>query len=280
MAGTLYLVATPIGNLGDFSPRAVETLQAADFIAAEDTRVSLKLLNHFGVKKPLVSYHAHNHVTAGPSILRRLLDGETCALVTDAGTPAVSDPGEDLVRLCAGADVPVMSIPGCCAAVNALAVSALPTGRFCFEGFLPVNQKGRRKRLEALKGEERTMLFHEAPHKLRGTLEDLCAAFGPDRRAALCRELTKLHEETLRATLGDLRDLYRERVPRGEYVLVVAGAEPEAEPVSSVEDAAAAALAMEGVRLKDAAALAAERAGLRKNEVYAAALALREAQES
>ena len=192
MSGTLYLVATPIGNLGDFSPRAVETLEAVDFIAAEDTRVSVKLLNHFNIKKPLVSYHEHNHVTAGQSILARLLAGESCALVTDAGTPAISDPGEDLVRLCAENGVEVLSIPGCCAAVNALAVSGLPTGRFTFEGFLTVNKKSRRERLDSLKVEERTMIFHEAPHKLRTTLEDLCAAFGPERRVALCRELTKL----------------------------------------------------------------------------------------
>ena len=164
MSGTLYLVATPIGNLGDFSPRAVETLRTVDFLAAEDTRVSLKLCNHFEIKKSLVSYHEHNHVTAGASILQRLLAGESCALVTDAGTPAISDPGEDLVRLCAEQQVPVVSIPGCCAGISALAVSGLPTGRFVFEGFLPVNRRNRRERLEALRREERTILFHEAPH--------------------------------------------------------------------------------------------------------------------
>ena len=202
MSGTLYLVATPIGNLGDFSPRAAETLAAVDFIAAEDTRVSVKLLNHFQIKKPLVSYHEHNHVSAGQAILRRLLAGESCALVTDAGTPAISDPGEDLVRLCAENGVTVLAIPGCCAAVNALAVSGLPTGRFTFEGFLTVNKKRRRERLESLKNEERTMIFHEAPHKLRTTLADLRDAFGPDRKIALCRELTKLHEETCRTDSG------------------------------------------------------------------------------
>ena len=176
MSGTLYLVATPIGNLGDFSPRALETLEAADFIAAEDTRVSLKLLNHFGVKKPLVSYHQHNQASAGQTILSRLLAGESCALVTDAGTPAVSDPGEDLVRLCAQNGVAVQAIPGCCALVSALAVSGLPTGRFAFEGFLPVNKKERRARLQPLRTEERTMIFYEAPHKLVNTLEDLLEA--------------------------------------------------------------------------------------------------------
>ena len=274
MSGTLYLVATPIGNLGDFSPRALETLEAVDFIAAEDTRVSMKLLNHFELRKPLVSYHEHNHVTAGQSILARLLSGESCALVTDAGTPAISDPGEDLVRLCAENGVPVFAIPGCCAAVNALAVSGLPTGRFTFEGFLTVNRKSRRERLEALKNEERTMIFHEAPHKLLTTLEDLSAAFGPDRRIALCRELTKLHEETRRCTLGEAAAHYAENAPKGEFVLVVAGAEPREAAAVTLEDAVAQVLALkaQGVRLKDAAREVAEHTGLSKNELYAAAL--------
>ena len=274
MSGTLYLVATPIGNLGDFSPRAVETLAAADFIAAEDTRVSLKLLNHFGIKKTLVSYHEHNHVTAGKTILDRLLAGESCALVTDAGTPAISDPGEDLVRLCAGNGVEVFSVPGCCAAVNALAVSGLPTGRFTFEGFLSVNKKTRRAHLESLKDEERTMIFHEAPHKLRTTLADLCEAFGPDRRAALCRELTKLHEETRRCTLGEAAAYYSETAPRGEYVLVVAGREPRQEAAVTLEEGAAQVLALreQGMTLKDAAREVAAHTGLSRNELYAAAL--------
>ena len=274
MRGTLYLVATPIGNLGDLSPRAVETLEAVDFIAAEDTRVSVKLLNHFSIKKPLVSYHEHNHVTAGQAILARLLAGESCALVTDAGTPAISDPGEDLVRLCAENGVEVLSIPGCCAAVNALAVSGLPTGRFTFEGFLTVNKKSRRERLDSLKTEERTMIFHEAPHKLRTTLEDLCAAFGPERRVALCRELTKLHEETIRTTLEQAVEFYTENAPKGEYVLVVAGAEPVQAAAVTLEDGVAQVLALkrQGIRLKDAAREVAEHTGLSKNELYAAAL--------
>ena len=212
MAGTLYLVATPIGNLGDFSPRGVETLGRADFIAAEDTRVSMKLLNHFGIKKPLVSYHEHNRASAGQTILTRLLAGETCALVTDAGTPAISDPGEDLVRLCGENNIAVEAIPGCCAAICALAVSGLPTGRFTFEGFLPANKKERRTALLRLQGEERTMVFHEAPHKLRATLSDMAEILG-DRPVALCRELTKLHEETLRTTLSAAVALYAERDP-------------------------------------------------------------------
>ena len=275
MSGTLYLVATPIGNLGDFSPRAVDTLENADFIAAEDTRVSMKLLNHFGIKKPLVSYHEHNHVTAGQSILSRLLAGETCALVTDAGTPAISDPGEDLVRLCAENGVPVYSIPGCCAAVSALAVSGLPTGRFTFEGFLTVNKKSRRERLEQLKTEERTMIFHEAPHKLRTTLADLRDAFGPDRRISLCREMTKLHEETMRCTIGEAVDYYELTEPKGEYVLVVAGAEPSEAPAATLEDGVRMVrqLREKGARTKDAVKEVAVHTGLSRNELYAAVLA-------
>ena len=273
MSGTLYLVATPIGNLGDFSPRAAETLGAVDFIAAEDTRVSVKLLNHFQIKKPLVSYHEHNHAAAGQAILQRLLAGESCALVTDAGTPAISDPGEDLVRLCAENGVEVLSIPGCCAAVNALAVSGLPTGRFTFEGFLTVNKKSRRERLDSLKNEERTMIFHEAPHKLRATLEDLRETFGPDRRVALCRELTKLHEETVRTTLGEAAAYYQENTPKGEYVLVVAGSPPRETAAVTLEEGTEQVLRLvaQGIRLKDAAREVSAHTGLSKNELYAAA---------
>ena len=274
MSGTLYLVATPIGNLGDFSPRAAETLGAVDFIAAEDTRVSVKLLNHFQIKKPLVSYHEHNHAAAGQAILQRLLAGESCALVTDAGTPAISDPGEDLVRLCAENGVEVLSIPGCCAAVNALAVSGLPTGRFTFEGFLTVNKKSRRERLDSLKNEERTMIFHEAPHKLRATLEDLRETFGPDRRVALCRELTKLHEETVRTTLAGAVALYGEREPRGEYVLVVAGAQPEEETTLTLEEGVQRVLRLreDGMKMKEAVRTVAAQTELNKNDLYEAVL--------
>lgn len=275
MSGTLYLVATPIGNLGDFSPRAVETLESVDFIAAEDTRVSVKLLNHFQIKKPMVSYHEHNHVSAGQSILNRLLAGESCALVTDAGTPAVSDPGEDLVRLCADSGVEVLSVPGCCAAVNALAVSGLPTGRFTFEGFLSTNKKERREHLASLQNERRTMLFHEAPHKLRSTLDDLCAAFGPERKIALCRELTKLHEETMRCTLGEAAEYYRENDPRGEYVLVLAGAEPKAETEITSDEGVRQVLALKarGVRMKDAVRQVSDVTGLSRNDIYQATIA-------
>ena len=273
MAGTLYLVATPIGNLGDFSPRGVETLGRADFIAAEDTRVSMKLLNHFGIKKPLVSYHEHNRASAGQTILTRLLAGETCALVTDAGTPAISDPGEDLVRLCGENNIAVEAIPGCCAAICALAVSGLPTGRFTFEGFLPANKKERRTALLRLQGEERTMVFHEAPHKLRATLSDMAEILG-DRPVALCRELTKLHEETLRTTLSAAVALYAEREPRGEYVLVVAGARPMEEPAVTLEEGVSRVqrLREDGIKMKEAVRSVAGQRALNKNELYDAVL--------
>ena len=273
MAGTLYLVATPIGNLGDFSPRGVETLQTADFIAAEDTRVSVKLLNHFGIKKPLVSYHEHNRAAAGQAILARLLAGESCALVTDAGTPAISDPGEDLVRLCGENGVTVEAIPGCCAAVCALAVSGLPTGRFTFEGFLSANKKERRTALLKLKCEERTMVFHEAPHKLRATLADMAEILG-DRPAALCRELTKLHEETVRTTLEQAAAYYAANEPRGEYVLVVAGRPRQDCPPLTLEEGVARVLRLraDGIRMKDAVRQVADDTGLSRNELYDAAL--------
>ena len=273
MAGTLYLVATPIGHLGDFSPRGVETLERADFIAAEDTRVSMKLLNHFGIKKPLVSYHEHNRASAGQTILTRLLAGETCALVTDAGTPAISDPGEDLVRLCGENNIAVEAIPGCCAAICALAVSGLPTGRFTFEGFLPANKKERRTALLRLQGEERTMVFHEAPHKLRATLSDMAEILG-DRPVALCRELTKLHEETLRTTLSAAVALYAEREPRGEYVLVVAGARPMEEPAVTLEEGVSRVqrLREDGIKMKEAVRSVAGQTALNKNELYDAVL--------
>ena len=274
MAGMLYLVATPIGNLGDMSPRAVETLAGADFIAAEDTRVSVKLLNRFDIKKPLVSYHEHNRAAAGQAILTRLLSGETCALVTDAGTPAISDPGQELVALCAENGVAVQAIPGCCAAIAALAVSGLDTRRFTFEGFLPSGKKERRAALEELTGEVRTMVFHEAPHRLRATLADLAEAFGGERRIALCRELTKLHEETMRTTLAQAADYYAANEPRGEYVLVVAGREQSDAPAMTLEEGVALVLRRreEGQRLKDAVRSVADDTGLSRNALYDAAL--------
>ena len=270
MAGTLYLVPTPIGNLGDISPRMAQTLEQADFIAAEDTRVTVKLLNHLGIKKPMTAYHRHNLDTAGPAVLNRLLAGESCALVTDAGTPAISDPGEDLVALCAGAGVQVCAIPGPCALSTALSVAGLPTARFTFEGFLPQNKKNRRARLEALREEERTMVFYEAPHKLSATLEELAQVLGADRRAVLCRELTKLHEEILRTTLGELAAEYRQREPRGEFVLVVEGAPPQEEEQADLDGALARveALRAQGLSLKQASAQAAAEFGCRRRELY------------
>ena len=273
MAGTLYLVATPIGNLGDLSPRAVETLAGADFIAAEDTRVSVKLLNHFDIKKPLVSYHEHNRATAGQTILTRLLGGETCALVTDAGTPAISDPGQELVALCAENGVTVQAIPGCCAAITALAVSGLDTRRFTFEGFLPSGKKERRTALEELTGEVRTMVFHEAPHRLRAALADMAEVLG-DRPIALCRELTKLHEDTVRTTLAQAAAYYAANEPRGEYVLVVAGRERQSQAQLTLEEGVDRVLRLraDGVRMKDAVRQVADDTGLSRNELYDAAL--------
>lgn len=273
MNGILYLVATPIGNLQDLSPRAAATLESAGFIAAEDTRVTMKLLSHLGLKKPMVSYHEHNKASAGPLILDRLLAGETCALVTDAGTPAVSDPGEDLVRLCAERGVAVQAVPGCCALISALAVSGLPTGRFVFEGFLPVNKSERRERLRELLGEERTLIFYEAPHRLKTTLADLLDAFG-DRKTALCRELTKLHEDTMRTTLAGALEWYGENEPRGEYVLVLAGAEKQDGNTVALEQGVELVLERRerGERMKDAVRQVAADTGLARNELYDAAL--------
>ena len=274
MPGTLYLVPTPIGNLGDISRRAADTLAAADFVAAEDTRVTLKLLNHLGLKKPLVSYYRHNTAAGGEAVLERLLAGESCALVTDAGTPAISDPGEDLVALCAGAGVPVCAIPGPCALSTALSASGLPTARFTFEGFLPQNRKNRRARLDALRIEERTMVFYEAPHRLAATLAELAQVLGGERRAVLCRELTKLHEEIARAALGELAEEYRRREPRGEFVLVVEGAPAREEEPADLDGALARveALRAQGLPLKQATAQAAEEFGCRRRELYRLAL--------
>lgn len=274
MAGMLYLVPTPIGNLGDISARCRETLAQADFIAAEDTRVTLKLLNHLELKKPLVSYYEHNKAASGGKILDRILAGETCALVSDAGSPAISDPGEDLVRQCAEAGVTVCAIPGPCAVITALSISGLPTGRFTFEGFLSTAKKSRREHLESLQAETRTMVFYEAPHKLLSTLEDMSAAFGPGRRISLCRELTKLHEEVIRTTLEEAVLRFREAPPKGEFVLVLEGATPAAAPAWTLEDAAARAqsLMAQGLPRKEAARQAAQESGLPKKAIYDATL--------
>ena len=270
MAGTLYLVPTPIGNLGDISQRMARTLAEADFIAAEDTRVSIKLLNHLGLKKPMLTYHRHNTETGGQAVLDRLLAGENCALVTDAGMPAISDPGEELVARCAQQGIPVVTIPGPCALVTALAASGQPTGRFTFEGFLAMNKKNRRAHLDALREEERTMIFYEAPHKLQATLKDLCQTFGPDRPVSLCRELTKLHEEIRRTTLGEAEEYYRENPPKGEFVLVVRGAPPKREEEATLEDGQALVeeLMAQGTSQRDAVKQAAKTLGLSRNQLY------------
>lgn len=276
MAGMLYLVPTPIGNLGDISQRCRETLENADFIAAEDTRVSLKLLNHLGIKKSLVSYYEHNKAFKGDKIIERILNGETCALVSDAGSPAISDPGEDLVKQCHDAGIVVCAIPGPCAAITALSISGQVTGRFCFEGFLSTAKKSRREHLESLKKEQRTMIFYEAPHKLLSTLEDMAEAFGEDRGISLCRELTKLHEEVVRTTLGQAVAKYTENPPKGEFVLIVAGAEPEEKESATADDAAdrVRQLMEEGMSRKDAIKQTAKELDLPKNVVYDAALSI------
>lgn len=269
--GTLYLVATPIGNLADVTERARKVLSEVSFVAAEDTRNSMKLLSHYGIRKELVSYYEHNKRASGERIAARLMAGESCALITDAGMPAISDPGEDLVRLCAERGIPVTVVPGACAAVSALALSALPTRRFCFEGFLPAASGERRRALEELANERRTMVFYEAPHKLRATLSDMRDAFGAERRIALLRELTKLNEEATRTTLREATELFSEREPRGEYVIVVAGAERDArrdELLSlSVEEHIAKYMA-EGYDKKEAAKAVAKDRGVSKSEIY------------
>ena len=271
MSGTLYIVGTPIGNLGDFSPRAMEILQSVDFIAAEDTRVTLKLLNHFGIKKPMISYFEHNRFERGEIICQRLENGENAALVSDAGMPAISDPGELLVKQCAQRDIPVLAVPGPSAVVTALAVSGLPTGRFSFEGFLSTNRKGRSDHLQSLKNDPHTLVFYEAPHKLCRTLSDLYEVFG-DRRIALVRELTKIHEEVFRTTLSGAIAHYAANPSRGEFVLVIEGAPEdtgETEPMTLQEAVRMARQQMEqGASAAAAAKEAAALSGLRKNEIY------------
>ena len=269
MSGTLTLVGTPIGNLSDMSPRAVKALQECDLIAAEDTRVTMNLLNHFGVRKPLVSYYEHNKRQRGGEILTRLQAGESAVLVTDAGMPAISDPGEDLVALCHEAGIPVTVVPGPSAVVTALALSGLPTGRFTFEGFLSVNRRSRREHLESLRQERRTMVFYEAPHKLPATLRDMAETLG-DRRVALVREITKIHEEVIRTTLKKAAERFASEAPRGEFVLVIEGAAPAEAPAVTLEEAAALAAdyAAEGLPASEAARRAAAETGCKKGEIY------------
>ncbi len=272
MPGKLYVVGTPIGNLNDFSPRQRQTLEEVDFIAAEDTRVTVKLLNHFEIKKPLVSYYEHNLRERGEQIVARIVAGENCAVVSDAGMPCISDPGEDLVRLCAERGIETVVVPGASAAVSALCVSGLVTSRFCFEGFLSTAKKSRREHLEQLREEPRTMIFYEAPHKLLNTLKDFLETFG-DRRISLARELTKIHEEILRfPTLTEAVEYFTATSPRGEFVLVLEGSAPrEAGGEITLEKAVekAARLVENGERPAEAAKLAAKNTPYKKSEIYA-----------
>lgn len=271
MSGILYIVGTPIGNLGDMSPRAVETLENVDFIAAEDTRVTLKLLNHFGIKKPMVSYFEHNKHQRGEIICRRILSGENCAIVTDAGMPCISDPGELLVKQCEEYGIEVKAVPGPSAVISALAISGLPTGRFTFEGFLSVNKKSRMEHLESVKNETRTMIFYEAPHKLNATLRDMLGAFG-NRSIAIVRELTKIHEEVIRTTLEQAVERYSEAPLKGEIVLVIDGAKPvDNNKVYTEEEAADLAIALaaeEDISLSEASKKAAKETGIKKGIIY------------
>ena len=271
MAGTLYIVGTPIGNLSDFSPRALETLKSCDFIAAEDTRVTRKLLTCFDFKNELVPYHEHNRKEAGAQILQRLLAGENCALVTDAGMPAISDPGEDLVNSCHENGVPVASVPGPSAVVTALALSGLHTARFTFEGFLSVAKKSRREHLASLVNETRTMVFYEAPHKLPNTLRDMYEAFG-DRRIALVKEITKIHETVERMTLKEAAEKYETVKPKGEYVLII-----EAKTIKEIDEEQsedpvelAKSLMEQGLSASEAAKQAARLTGTKKGDIYKA----------
>lgn len=269
MSGTLYIVGTPIGNLGDFSPRAIETLESCDFIAAEDTRVTLKLLNHFGIKKPMLSYFEHNKFERGPQIISRIIDGENCAIVTDAGMPAISDPGEDLVKLCHENGIKVESVPGPCAFTTALALSGMPSRRFTFEGFPPADKQERRKLFEALKKEERTLIFYEAPHKITATLKDLAAAFG-EREIAIVREITKIHEQVIRTELTAAAEKYAKEELKGEIVLIIKGAHPEETSSMTLEEAVKYALDLvdNGESKTNAAKIASKESGFKKGDIY------------
>lgn len=267
--GKLYVVGSPIGNLGDFSPRARETLNQVDFICAEDTRVTAVLLSKFGIKKPMISYHEHNARQRGEEILPRLLGGESCAVITDAGMPCISDPGEEIVKLCAEHGIEAVAVPGATAAMTALAVSGLSSKRFCFEGFLSTTKRIRKEHLEQLKPLPQTLIFYEAPHKLKNTLSDLLEILG-DRKISLCRELTKLHEEVIRGSISDMIRLYEEKEPKGEYVLVVEGAAEDKDGEMTVEEAVKLAheLASGGMKPSEACKEAAKLSGFGKSEIY------------
>lgn len=269
MAGILYIVGTPIGNLGDFSPRAKEILEEVDFIAAEDTRVTLKLLNKFEINTPMISYHEHNHISRGGQIIERLIGGENCALVTDAGMPAISDPGEDLVRLAHQNEITVSSVPGPSAVITALAISGMPSKRFSFEGFLSTAKQERKDHLEMLKDDTRTLIFYEAPHKLINTLRDMLNVFG-NREIALCKELTKLHETVIHTNFEKALEDFEIAPPKGEFVMIVKGAEPKEKEEMTLDEAIALAkqLQEKGESSSNAAKLAAKESGFKKSEIY------------
>ncbi len=269
MSGKLYVVGTPIGNLSDFSPRAIETLKSVDFIAAEDTRVTVKLMKSFDIHTPMLSYHKFNTIERGDEICQRLLDGESCAIVTDAGMPCISDPGEALVSKCAEYGITVCVVPGPTALASAIAISGLPTGRFTFEGFLSVNKISRMEHLDSLINEQRTMIFYEAPHKLPNTLKDMSRVFG-NRRLSIVRELTKVHEEVIRTTLSEATEKYADGNVRGEIVLIIEGARPEDKPVETLEEAVelAARSVENGMSVSAAAKEAAALTGYKKSEIY------------
>lgn len=272
MSGIFYVIGTPIGNMEDITLRQLDTLRSVDFVCAEDTRVTVKLFNRYEIKKPLVSFHEHSTRAAAEAIIGRLLAGESCGIVTDAGMPCISDPGELLVKLCAENGIEVRVVPGPSAVVSAVAVSGLPTSRFMFEGFLPVNKKQRAERLELLRNESGLMVFYEAPHKLRTTLADLEAFFGTERRISLCRELTKVHEEVLRMTLGEAVEYYETTMPRGEYVLVLEGQTVRTSDEFTIDDALVRVrkLVEMGERPVDACKAIAKECGFRKSELYSA----------
>lgn len=272
MSGKLYVVGTPIGNLSDLSPRAVETLKSVDFIAAEDTRVTMKLMNRFEIKRPVISYHEHNMRDSGMRIMDRIISGENCAVVSDAGMPAISDPGQDLVHLAHENGITVVSVPGPSAVITALAISGLECGRFCFEGFLSVTKSERKARLDELKNERRTMVFYEAPHKLLATLKDMCAAFG-DRRLAIVKELTKIHESVMHTTFSQAAEYFSQNVPKGEYVLVVSGAEKKGESDAVTFEQAveyARSCVADGMAPTAAAKQASQMSGHRRSDIYKA----------
>ncbi|WP_173385503.1 16S rRNA (cytidine(1402)-2'-O)-methyltransferase [Ruminococcus flavefaciens] len=271
MSGTFYVIGTPIGNLEDITLRQLDTLAAVDFICAEDTRVTLKLLNRFDIKKQLISFHEHSSKADAQRIIDRLLAGESCGIVTDAGMPCISDPGEVLVKLCAEQGIDIKVVPGPSAVVSAVAVSGLSTRRFTFEGFLPVPKKERAERLEKLRGETAVMVFYEAPHKLKTTLADLCGFFGGDRRIALCRELTKIHEEVIRLTLAEAVEYYNINEPKGEFVLVLDGASEDAEDGITIEQAMEQVMKLidMGEKPTEACKAVAKETGFRKSELYA-----------